>query len=143
MSRTTDAAAVTAPTKPRRPRRRRSVTESLLSIVLGLEMTLVFFMAIVLAGLRRVDPMTALIGGVGFVVLLVLVTRTLRQPWGAWLGLAAQLAFIAAGFLEPLMFLIGAGFAAMYAYFFAKGRQLDERNARVLAHMTDPTAEGA
>lgn len=126
----------------RRTRRVRSVTESLLSIVLGLEVAMVFFVALVLGGLDVLSPAQATVAGVGMAVLLIVVARLLRHRWGAWVGLALQLVFIAAGLLEPMMFLIGAGFAAMYVYFFAKGRQLDERNARYFAKIQESNAEG-
>lgn len=140
-SETTAPSEATHPPR-RRVRRVRSVTESLLSIVLGLEVAMVFFVALVLGGLRVLSPAQATFAGVGMAVLLIVVARLLRHRWGAWVGLALQLVFIAAGLLEPMMFLIGAGFAAMYVYFFAKGRQLDERNARYFAKLEESNAEG-
>lgn len=125
----------------RAPRRRRGATESLLSVVLGLEMMLVFFVALVFYGLRKLEPLQALFGGILVVVLLVIATRMLRYTWGPWLGAALQLIFIACGFLEPIMFLIGVGFAAMYGYYFAKGRQLDRRNERFRARLESERAD--
>ena len=126
--------------KPR-IRRIRTVTESLLSIVLALEMALVFFVTIVVFGLQRVPPAAAFIGGAVIVLLLVITTRLLRYPWGRWVGAALQAVLIASGFLEPLMFFIGAGFAAMYIYYLVKGQRIDAQRAAWQA--SNPTEEGA
>ncbi|WP_167139337.1 DUF4233 domain-containing protein [Diaminobutyricimonas sp. TR449] len=112
-----------------RSRRVRTVTESLLSIVLALEMFLVFFATIVVFGLQRLPAPVAFIGGGVLVVLLIVAVRLLRYPVGIWLALALQVVLIALGLLEPLMYLIGAGFAAMFVYYLVKGRQIDRRNA--------------
>lgn len=112
-----------------RPRRVRSVTENLLSIVLGLEMFLVFFVTIVVFGLQRLPASAAFIGGGVLVVLLLAAVRLLRYRVGIWFALALQVLLIALGVLEPLMYLIGAGFAAMFVYYLVKGRQIDRRNA--------------
>jgi hypothetical protein len=112
-----------------RPRRVRTVTESLLSIVLTLEMFLVFFVTMVVFGLQRLPASAAFIGGGVLIVLLVVAVRLLRYPSGIWFALALQVVLIALGVLEPLMYLIGTGFAAMFVYYLVKGRQIDRRNA--------------
>jgi hypothetical protein len=116
-----------------RTRRQRSVTEMLLSIVLGLEAVLVFFVMLVVYGLKALDPALAFGGGAALIVVLLLAGRTLMYPWGVWLGWALQLVLIASGLLVPLMYLIAAGFLAIWIYCFVKGRQIDRQKAAFAA----------
>jgi hypothetical protein len=116
-----------------RVRRERSATESLLSIVLLLEGLLVFFVALTAFSLRAVAPVQALVGGVVLIVLLAVAGRAARFPAGQWLGWALQLVLVALGLVLPLMYLIGAGFLALWAFCFVKGRSLDAAKA---AHLS-------
>ena len=106
-------------------RRTRSTTESLLSIVLGLEAILMFFVTLTAFGLKALPPVTAFVGGGALIVLLVLVAGLLRFSWGVWLGWLLQAVLIATGILLPVMYFVGAGFAAIWVYCFVKGRQID------------------
>ncbi len=106
-------------------KRERSTTESLLSIVLMLEAFLVFFAALAAFGLDVLPPVTALGGGLVLIVLLALDGRLVRYDWGVGLGWVLQFAIIATGLLLPLMFVIGAGFLALWIFCFAKGRSID------------------
>lgn len=117
-------------------KRARSTTESLLSIVLLLEAFLVFFAALTAFGLESLPAPVALGGGAGFIVLLVLVGRLVRYPWGVWLGWALQAALIALGLLLPLMYIIGAGFLALYAYCYVTGRSIDRARALIESENT-------
>jgi len=108
-----------------RVRRTRSTTESLLSIVLGLEAVLMFFVTLTAFGLKAVPPVTAFAGGGGLLVALVLVAGLLRYRWGVWLGWLLQAALVATGILLPVMYFIAAGFVAIWVYCFVKGRQID------------------
>jgi hypothetical protein len=123
------------PAQPRR-RRARSATESLLSIVLGLEAILIFFVALTVFRFGTLSPALAFGGGAVLIVVLVLVGRLLRFSWGSWLGWLLQVLLIAIGFLVPLMFYIGAGFAAIWIYCFVVGRRLDRRNAAIRASIS-------
>jgi hypothetical protein len=121
--------AVSGPSRPpaavSRPRRARSTTESLLSIVLGLEAILMFFVTLTAFGLKAVPPVTAFVGGGVLIVLLVLVAGLLRYRWGVWLGWVLQAVLVATGILLPIMFLVAAAFVAIWVYCFIKGRQID------------------
>jgi len=113
----------------RRPRRKRSVTESLLSIVLVLEAFVLFFAALTFFGLKVLEPAlpawAALpLGGAAILVLLV-TTALLRYRWGIAIGWVLQAALIALGILSPFMYLIGAGFALLWIYCFTRGRRID------------------
>jgi hypothetical protein len=124
---------VSAPAAPRpgRPRRRRSATESLLSIALGLEAALVFFMTMAVLGLQLLPALAALGGGAAFMAVLVATTQLLRYRWGVWLGWALQVVVLATGVVIPLMYVVGGGFVAIWIYCFITGTRLDRRNATV------------
>ena len=112
-------------------RRVRSTTESLLSIVLGLEAVLMFFVTLTAFGLKAVPPVTAFVGGGVLLLLLVLTAGLLRYRWGVWLGWVLQAVLIATGILLPIMFLIGAGFAGLWVYCFIKGRDIDRQRSQL------------
>ena len=110
-----------------RERRRRSTTESLLSIVLLLEAILLFFVTLVLFGLKTVSPPIAFGGGAAFVVVILLTILLVRRPIGIAVGFVIQAALIALGLLNPVMYVVGAGFAAFWIWCFVRGRQIDRR----------------
>ncbi|MFT4283949.1 MAG: DUF4233 domain-containing protein [Protaetiibacter sp.] len=117
-----------------RTRRERSLTETLLSITLGLEAAMMFFAALVIFGLDRLDPdWLALVYGGAFILVLVLAAGVQRWAWGVWFGAALQLAIVATGLLEPMMFLVGAAFLALWVYCFVRGHQIDTQKAAWLA----------
>ncbi|MES2170208.1 MAG: DUF4233 domain-containing protein [Actinomycetota bacterium] len=115
-----------------RTRRQRGATESLLAIVLTLEAVLVFFIVLVVFGLKILSPAVAFGGGAGLVVLLVLDGRLVRWRAGIWFGWVLQVVLVALGILVPLMYFIGAVFLAIWIYCFVIGRRLDRRNAALL-----------
>jgi hypothetical protein len=115
----------------RKPRRQRSVSESLLSIVLGLEAFLVFFVTLAAFGLRALPPVAAFAGGGALIVALILVAGLLRYRWGVWLGWALQAVLVATGVVLPIMYFIAAGFVAIWIYCFVKGRQLDAARSQL------------
>lgn len=117
-----------------RVRRERSLTETLLAITLGLEAAMMFFAALVVFGLDRLAPdWLALVYGAAFILVLVLAAGLQRYAWGVWFGAVLQLAIIATGLLEPMMFLVGAAFLALWIYCFVRGRQIDAQKAAWLA----------
>ena len=122
---TTTPVGDTDPVAARRPRRARSTSESLLSIVLGLEAILVFFVMLTAFGLKALPPGPAFGGGLGLIVALVLVAGLLRFRWGVWLGWVLQAVLVATGIFLPVMFVVAAVFVAIWIYCFVKGRQLD------------------
>jgi hypothetical protein len=117
--------AVTEPSP--RIRRVRTATESLLSIVLGLEAALLFFVTITIFGLRILPAAVAFGGGAALFVVFLLAAWAMRFSWGVWLGWLLQAALVAMGFLTPLMFFVGAGFVAIWIYCFVTARRLDAR----------------
>jgi hypothetical protein len=123
--------------------RRRSVSDSLLSIVLVLESLLVFFATLVVFALDVLPPLAAFIGGAVFVLVTLVTARIVRYPIGVAVGWIIQIALVASGFLVPMMFFIGAGFAALWIYCFITGRRLDSRGAGHPPQPSTPTEENA
>jgi hypothetical protein len=112
-----------------RVRRARGVQESLGSIVLGIEIVVVFLAALVVNGLGALPPALALGGGAALVALMIAAIGTLRWPIGVVLGWLVQAIVVAGGLLVPDLFLVGALFVAMWAYCMIMGGRIDRRNA--------------
>ena len=112
-----------------RPRRERSATESLLSIVLVLEALLVFFLTLVVFGLDQLPPVPAFVGGGVLLLVIIALSGAMRHPSAVWIAWLVQVALILAGFLVPIMFAIGIGFAGLFTYCFVTGRRLDRKNS--------------
>ena len=115
--------------------------ESLLSIVLGLEAALVFFVTVTAFGLKVVPLAVAFGGGAALFVLLLLVARLLRYHWGVWVGWGLQVVIVATGFVMPLMFFVGAGFVAIWIFCFVTARRLDRRNAQFASEANSANQE--
>ena len=124
--------------RPGRARRQRSTTETLLSIVLVLEAVLLFFVTLALFGLKTLPPAVAFGGGAAFVVVILVAIGLLRWPAGVALGWVVQAALVALGVLNPLMYLVGAGFAAFWVWCFVRARQIDRRRREYLAASSAP-----
>ena len=115
-------------------RRTRSVTESLLSIVLVLEACVLFFAGLVAFGLKVLEPAypawVALPVTAVLIVVVLATTAVLRFPWGVAIGWVLQAGLIALGILSPFMYVVGAGFALLWIYCFTRGRRIDRSRAR-------------
>lgn len=124
-------------------RRKRSVTELLLSIVLVLDATLIFFVALTAFGLKALQPAPAFIGGALLILVFVALARMLHRPGAMAVGWALQVGLIALGFILTPMFVVGAGFAAIWVFCFIKGQQIDRAKAEILStqSMTTPSEE--
>jgi len=131
------------PQKTPRVKRQRSLTESLLSIVLGLEAVLVFFIALTVFGLHAVTPAVAFGGGAVLLVLLLLGSRVVRYSWGVWYGWVLQVALIATGIVLPALYIAAGFFLAMWIYCFIKGRQIDKQNHFSETHPQTPQTKDA
>jgi hypothetical protein len=116
-----------------RTRRERSAQESLGSIVLGFEIVVVFLGSLVVFGLHALPPVPALGGGIVLIVLMIVAILLLRFRIGYWLGWLVQLVVVLSGFLVGMLFIVGAIFAAIWAYATIVGARLDRRKAAYLA----------
>jgi len=108
-----------------RSRRVRTATESLLSIVLGLEACMIFFATLVVFGLDQLPALPALAGGGALLLVLVAAAGAVRYPAGVWIGWVLQAVILASGFIAPVMFFVGAVFVGIWIYCFVTGRRLD------------------
>ena len=120
---------MTAQLEPEPARRRapRSVKRSLASIVLGFETIIVFLAALVFFGLGTLPPLVAL-GGGGLLILAFVATIALLQfRWAYVVGWILQVIVIASGLLNPVMFVVGAIFAAMWVYCMISGTRIDHQ----------------
>ncbi len=116
--------------RPGMPKKRRSTKILFASTVLMLEAFVVFFATLAVLGLRRdeISPALILTSGLGLSVALILTCAVLTRKWGIGLGWVLQLLIIAGGFLEPLMFLVGAAFAGTWFYGIRQGIRVDREN---------------
>ena len=110
-----------------RPARPRSVKRSLASIVLGFETIVVFLAALVFFGLGALPPVFALGGGALLCVIMLATIALLQYQWAYAVGWAIQAIIVLSGFLNPVMFFIGAIFAAMWVYCMVNGSRIDHQ----------------
>jgi hypothetical protein len=110
-----------------RAARPRSVKRSLASIVLGFEMIVVFLGAMVIFGLGTLPPLLALGGGAALCLAMAAVMGLLRFEWAYTVGWVLQAIVVASGFLNPVMFFVGALFAGMWAYCMINGTRIDHQ----------------
>ena len=75
--------------------------------------------------------------------LSVLLCGMITRPGGIQLGWALQIALIAAGFIVPSMFFLGAIFAALWWASIHYGRKIDEAKARFAAQAEKAGTSGA
>ncbi len=114
-------------------------------MVLAFEIIIVFLAALVIWGLAPTEngtlglpPWVALAAGGVLIILLVLTIGLLRYRWGYALGSALQVLIIAAGFLNPAMFFVGALFGGMWWYCMVAGARIDRERT---ASIADPGKE--
>jgi hypothetical protein len=110
-----------------RPVAPRSVKRSLASIVFGFETIVVLLAALVIFGLDALPAWLALGGGAALSLAMVAVIALLRFSWSYAVGWVLQAIMVAAGFLNPAMFFVGAMFAAMWAYCMIAGTRIDNQ----------------
>jgi hypothetical protein len=124
-----------------RARPPRSTKQTLGSIVLGFEFIVVFLAALVAYGLEAL-PGAAALGGGGALLALMLVTMyLLRSPVGFVLGWVVQVLVFASGLVLPAIFVVGAFFAAMWAYCMLAGARIDREKAAAQSAWTADTQE--
>jgi hypothetical protein len=109
----------------RRSRAPRTARQDLGSIILGFELIVVFLGGLVLFGLKSLPAALALGGGLAMVVAMAATIVLLRFSWAFVLGWILQLIVVAAGFLVPAFFIVGAIFTGMWTYAMVTGAKLD------------------
>jgi len=106
--------------------------------VLVFEGLVVLFATLVALDLSDVDDATLWWTGGTLAVACVLAAGLLGRPWGYHVGSALQVLVIAAGFLVPAMFVLGAVFAGLWFLALHLGRKV----ARMQAAQPPPEPPG-
>lgn len=75
--------------------------------------------------------------------LCLLLCGLVTRPGGVALGWALQIALVAAGFVVPMMFILGVVFAALWWASVHYGRKVDEAKARFAAQSGSSTPDAA
>ena len=108
---------------------KRSVRQSLASIVLAFEVIVVFLASLVAFGLKVQPGPVALIGG-GVICLALLATLALlRYEWSFALGWVLQGVIVATGIFVPAMWIVGLVFAGMWVYSMVVGGRIDRQKS--------------
>lgn len=103
--------------------------------ILAMEAIVLGLTAPVLVMVEDVGLGTALAIGLGLAVACLVVGGLLRAEWAYGLGWAIQVVAIGLGFLVPMMFFLGALFAALWGTAYFLGRRIErERAAAYAAH---------
>lgn len=106
-----------------------SAQRSLCAAMLTLQAIALFLAGIVLIGAEGVGVGTAVGVGLGFAGACVLAAGMLRRPLGYHLGWLVQVAAVGFGFVVPVMFVVGAVFAALWAGAYFLGAKIDRERA--------------
>lgn len=104
------------------------------AIVLGLAVP-------VMITVEQVRPVLALSIGLGLAALCILTAGMLRRPQAYYIGHAIQVAAILMGFIVPIMFLVGAMFAALWIGAIKLGRKIEIDKARWAAEAEAASTE--
>ena len=107
----------------------RSVRRSLCAAMLTLQAVVLGLTALVMIGVGGVPVGTALSVALGLAGVCLLAASTLRTPFGLWLGWAVQVGSLALGVLVPIMFFLGAVFAALWTGAYFLGAKIDREKA--------------
>ena len=98
--------------------------------MLTLEAIILALSVPVMISVEDVAKGPALALGLGLAVLCLLTAGSLRRPQAYVVGHVIQVAAVGLGFLVPIMFFVGAMFAALWAGAFLLGRKIEDDKAR-------------
>lgn len=107
----------------------RSAQRSMCAVMLTLQAVVLGLTTPVLISVADVSVGTALAVGLGLTVACVVVAGMLRRSWAFGAGWAIQAAALALGLVIPMMFLLGAVFAALWAGAYFLGAKIDRERA--------------
>ena len=111
----------------------RSPRRGMCAAVLSLEAIALGLTTPVMITIADVDTGTAVAVGLGLAVVCLLLAGMLRAEWAYLAGYAVQAAAIALGFVVPVMFGLGAIFAALWAGADLLGRKIERERAAAWA----------
>jgi len=110
------------------------MTRRFAGIVVGSQTLVVFLGALVAWAIAKAQHNAAhtsyLVVGLVLAVLCVVAAGTLRRPWGVTLGWVVEIATVLAGFVLPMMFVVGVMFLALWVTALVQGRKMDALTAR-------------
>jgi len=104
------------------------------SSVLGIE-SIVVFLCFLVASTNGsfASQTTAIVLGLGLMVVCIASIGVLGRPWGPWWGSILQVLIVALGLLVPLMFVVGGIFAVLWFLAVKNGTTVDRLRARASA----------
>jgi fatty acid desaturase len=111
------------------PRPRRSLRRTLAAAVLGFEGLTVFFAALVAMTQSSLGRTTALGSGGALAVACLVAAGLLRSPVGTAFGWVLQVLIVVIGVWVPMMFFLGAVFAALWLTALRVGGRIDREKA--------------
>lgn len=98
--------------------------------MLTLEAVILALSVPVMISVEDVDTPLALGLGLGLAVLCVITAGLLRHPWAYVVGHVLQAGAVSLGFIVPVMFVVGAMFAGLWALAYLVGRRIEADRAR-------------
>ncbi|MDO8107315.1 DUF4233 domain-containing protein [Isoptericola sp. b441] len=119
-----------------RPPRPRSARRQFCATILGLEVFVVLFAALVVFGLDLVGPRSLALGGGALALSLAVAAGLQGRPGGIVVGSALQVPLLAAGIWlsMPMLVVVAVLFAALWVTAVRLGGRIDrERAARAAA----------
>lgn len=119
------------PTPP--DERERSPRRGMCAAVLSLEAITLGLTTPVLITVADVETGRALAVGLGLALACLLLAGLLRAEWAYGLGWVIQVAAIGLGFVIPMMFVLGAIFALLWASAYLLGRRIERERAAAYA----------
>lgn len=123
-----------SPTPPEVPANtERSPRRGMCAAVLSLEAIALGLTTPVMITIAAVDTSTALSVGLGMAVVCLLLAGMLRAEWAYVAGYGVQVAAIGLGLVVPVMFGLGAIFAALWAAADLLGRKIERERAAAWA----------
>jgi uncharacterized membrane protein len=111
----------------------RSPRRGMAAAVLSLEAITLGLTTPVMITIADVPAGTAVAVGLGLAVVCLLLAGMLRAEWAYLAGYAVQVAAIGLGFVIPVMFALGAVFAALWAAADLLGRKIERERAAAWA----------
>ncbi|SFB00585.1 Protein of unknown function [Nocardioides alpinus] len=111
----------------------RSPRRGMCAAVLSLEAIALGLTTPVMIAISDVPAGTAVAIGLGLAVVCLLLAGMLRAEWAYLAGYVVQVAAIGLGFVIPVMFGLGAVFAALWAGADLLGRKIERERAEAWA----------
>ncbi len=111
----------------------RSPRRGMAAAVLSLEAITLGLTTPVMITIADVDTSLALSVGLGLAVVCLLLAGMLRAEWAYLAGYVVQVAAVALGFVLPVMFVLGAVFAALWTVADQLGRKIERERAAAWA----------